>query len=416
MNNKTTNKISKYSKNRVWTKEKARAAIKQCLTLSEFQKRFPGARKACYRYGWIKLYSRLKRSSRSPDYWTQERISAAASKCSSRVEFCRKYTVAYNKAWRNGWLEDVCKPMPRLQQPNGYWSFERVQKAASKYSTRTEFMEKKSGAYQKASKEGWLEKVCFHMMPMGSRYKRAIYAFEFKDRSVYVGLTFNYEVRYREHLTSGKIVQQKKDAGISYRFRKFGKWLSLEEVRDEEERIIFDYRRRGWLILNIQRPGGLGSYPRRWSRDVCEKLARRFTTLREFRLAHRTVPYVVSAKHGWLADITSHMTRDRKWRYWTFEKVKKVALRCRTRDDLSTRAGGAFAAAKRNGWLDEVCKHMIPVSRPANYWGKTTIADEAKKFPTRTKFRLGAGGAYHRARRSGWLDEVCGHMSPAVIR
>lgn len=43
-------------------------------------------------------------------------------------------------------------------------------------------------------------------------------------------------------------------------------------------------------------------------------------------------------------------------------------------------------------------------------WTKDRVAEEAKRFETRTAFQRGTASAYRIAHRKGWLDDVCTHM------
>ena len=43
---------------------------------------------------------------------------------------------------------------------------------------------------------------------------------------------------------------------------------------------------------------------------------------------------------------------------WTKEKVLREALKYHKRIDFMKKSGGAYNAAKRNGYLEEACKHM----------------------------------------------------------
>ena len=45
-------------------------------------------------------------------------------------------------------------------------------------------------------------------------------------------------------------------------------------------------------------------------------------------------------------------------RYWTKERVYEEALKYKTRYEFAVGSPGAWNAAQRNGWLDEVCTHM----------------------------------------------------------
>ena len=73
--------------------------------------------------------------------------------------------------------------------------------------------------------------------------------------------------------------------------------------------------------------------------------------------------------------------------------------------------GGAYAAARKHGWLDEVCSHMKLLCR-RNYWTKERVRKEALKYEAKGRFIRASPGAYNAAKKHGWLDEVCSHMKP----
>ena len=52
----------------------------------------------------------------------------------------------------------------------------------------------------------------------GNRYYRGLYAFEFEDNSVYVGLTYNYEERHTMHKYHTKSIKKQIESGINYKF------------------------------------------------------------------------------------------------------------------------------------------------------------------------------------------------------
>lgn len=45
-----------------------------------------------------------------------------------------------------------------------------------------------------------------------------------------------------------------------------------------------------------------------------------------------------------------------------------------------------------------------------NYWTKDRCHEEALKYKTRKEFQTNSGIAYSKARKMGWLDDVCSHM------
>lgn len=100
-------------------------------------------------------------------YWTKPRVSTEARKYDNRVDFSRQSSGAFKKAFRKGWLEDVCAHM--AQKPQNYWTDARIGAEARKYKTRSEFSRESASAYTTAKKKGLLDAVCAHMEGLVSR-------------------------------------------------------------------------------------------------------------------------------------------------------------------------------------------------------------------------------------------------------
>ncbi len=397
---------------RHWTRERIQALAAQCETYEEFGTKHPLARSAMQKNKWYDLAEHLPRKQRPPGYWTIGRVRDEAAKYQTRTAFMKGSGAAYTAAHKSGWLDDVCSPMEYLQRPAGYWTKERVAEEAKKYSTRTEFMEAKGAGYTIAAKNGWLDEVCAHMEKKGSQYERAIYAFEFEDKSVYVGLTFDYDVRLNEHRTQNKHIG-KKLKNVPAKYVRFNKWMALNEAGAEEARIIESYRERGWNILNRMKAGGLGSRPKKWSYEEIDKLAAGFDTVKAFKNAYPSA-HTVACKHGWWPDMSQHMLRAVEHGKWTLDALKEEAAKYSSRREFEKKNSGAYHAARKKGWLDQACGHMDYLVSPSGYWTKERVNDEALKYQTRSEFSKGARAAYQKAFKQGWLDEVCEHMERLV--
>ena len=96
---------------------------------------------------------------------------------------------------------------------------------------------------------------------------------------------------------------------------------------------------------------------------------------------------------------------------WTKEYCQQIALTCKSRKELSGKSRTCYTISHKKGWLDEICSHMPKLFREnANHWTKENCHKEALKYNTRSLFEKGNLGAYTKARRQNWLDEICGHM------
>jgi len=98
--------------------------------------------------------------------------------------------------------------------------------------------------------------------------------------------------------------------------------------------------------------------------------------------------------------------------YWTKEKCAELARQCSSRKELSEKSRACYTTSHRKGWLDEICSHMATKKRARpNHWTKDNCLKEALKYSIRSEFEKNNLGAYTRARRENWLDDICKHMS-----
>ncbi len=97
--------------------------------------------------------------------------------------------------------------------------------------------------------------------------------------------------------------------------------------------------------------------------------------------------------------------------YWTKELCQIEANKYNTRKDFDTNSSGAYNAAVRYGWLEEICSNIPKKqTKPINYWTKEQCHIEAKKYKTRKEFCLMAKQPYTKALKNKWIDEICEHM------
>ena len=96
---------------------------------------------------------------------------------------------------------------------------------------------------------------------------------------------------------------------------------------------------------------------------------------------------------------------------WDFAAVKKEAAKYKHRVDFMVKSQSAYKRAIAEGWINKVCKHMVPKER-RGVWPYKEVARVAKKYKHRSDFSLHAKGAYSAALRQGWIDDVCKHMTP----
>lgn len=247
-------------------------------------------------------------------YWNYNKCANEALKYNKRVDFRKKSSGAYNAARINGWLDDICLHMMKYSEPHGYWTKEKCQALALKYNTKQKFSQLDNVAYKMAHKKGWIDDICSHMQVIGNRYNRCIYSYEFPDNHVYIGLTYNPDVRnnFRKYNKRDQVTKYIKISGLKPKFMQLTDYILIDEASKLEIFYVEKYKKDGWIILNKIKAGGLGG--------------------------------------GNLI--------------WTYDKIKEEALKYNSRYDFRKNAGGAYAAASLNGWLFDVCSHIKRTRKP----------------------------------------------------
>ena len=174
-----------------WTKEKCQEEALKYKTKKDFKK--SGAYTVALKNGFLDEICIHMIPLHQNNWTTKEQCRIEALKYKNKSDFHKKSCGAYVSALKNNWLDDICSHMIEIKKPNGYWTYKRCKEEALKYNTKSEYKIKSKSSYNKSLYCGWLDEICLHMKSIGNKYNRCIYAYEFSDNYVYVGLTCNLE-------------------------------------------------------------------------------------------------------------------------------------------------------------------------------------------------------------------------------
>ena len=342
-----------------WTFERCQEEALKFNSVTEF-KNGSAAYSAAYRNDWMdEICSHMIRTQKPNGYWTKEKCQEDSLKYNNRSNFQKNSYVAYDKAYKNGWLDDICSHMTEIYKPKGYWTYEKCKEKALEYKTKYDFYVNNYGAYGRAYRNGWLDDICSHMIIQNNNTKRCIYCYEFEDNSVYIGLTYDIEKRQKNRNISDfdQVIIHIKKTGLTPIRKQLTDYIGVNDAIKLEGYYVEKYKNEGWNVLNKSKTGAIGGSLR-----------------------------------------------------WTYEKCKEEALKYKSRYEFVKTSKGAYESSAKHKWLDDVCSHMIPTQKPTGYWSYKNCKEEALKYKTRTEFQNNASGAYNSSLKHNWLDEICSHM------
>lgn len=174
----------------------------------------------------------------------------------TRVELNSYY--GYKSAMKRlGCFEEL---FPLYETPLKYTDEELIAEA-KKYETKLEMRKKCHHMYARIKDRGLDDKAFAHMKVLGDRKKRMIYAYEFPDHSVYIGLTYNYDKRDKEHKAkeNSAVRRHIKKTGLTPIHKPLTNYLPVKDAQQKEGEYVDHYRSMGWTILNVKQTGGVGT-------------------------------------------------------------------------------------------------------------------------------------------------------------
>ena len=298
--------------------------------------------------------------------YTDADILDAASKCNSRSEFIRLYPALYNAAWKRGMLVQLKQLLPQsgraaytddelfrhaqqfktaadwrhfgdsevasgsashfiaarnrgreffdrccAHMDTATYGDEELFASAKAFLHRGEWKDAAPGYYQAATRRGILDKCCTHMTPAANPYAGdyVIYAYEFEDRHVYVGLSFVPDARNFQHRVRGPVFRHAVVCP-NYQHRIVERDIPTPSAAGEAEHKWMEYyRASGWTLLNKVKAGGTGAVlKQKWTKELVMAEARKYKTKQEW-IDNSQFTYRLAKKMGWFDEAAAHMPK-----------------------------------------------------------------------------------------------------------
>lgn len=400
--------------------------------------------------------------------WTYEMCVECALKCSTKEEFKRLYSMQFRTSCEKGWLQEVYIAA-NLINVNKIHTKEKCLEYALKCSTKKEFKKWYINEYSAAVIRGWIDEICTHMKPLGNRESRGVYSYkiEFDGKKYgYSGLAKDFNERHLQHIGLSKY-----DNGVNIKKRNktrvdtFCYINNIElpnmiiehdymyyidaQIKEEENRIKL--HNDGYIILNKNKCGGLGTIVIKHTKEKCIEAANKCKNNKEF-VEMFPNECDASRRNGWFKEITQHFEElNHKWAKeecyieflkfnnsrqefrngnskayrasiynnwlddffgestmrtvdsWTYDECKEKALKCFSRTDFFEKYNKEYKASIINVWLDD----FFPTNRKnKGYWDSYDNCKEAaSKCIGRDQYNTLYTRAYRVASKNGWLNE-----------
>jgi hypothetical protein len=192
------------------------------------------------------------------------------------------------------------------------------------------------------------------------------------------------------------------------------KYKSIGEWRRAKPNDYASAQRQGLVAFICEYYGWKVKKPRGYwnSKENVMSEAKKYNTRGKWS-KNSSASYNFASKNGWIDECTAHMSEILKPKgYWNSKKnVLAEAKKYKTKTEWQIKSGSSYITACKNGWIDECSAHMIELKKPRGHWdSKENVMAEAKKYKTKTEWKINSGGSYRNAIKNKWIDEFSAHM------
>lgn len=249
------------------------------------------------------------------------------------------------------------------------WTKETVFEESKKYSSRSEFKKKKSGAFRIAYINGWLDEMTWLVHPTSKPVK------------------WTKEADFDESRKYSTVTEFMKNAVTAYTIAKRNGWLT----------------EMSWLAPSKRKPSGY------WQiKENVINESKKYKSAIEFAKKNNRA-FKSAQKNGWIGEMDWLSKTNRKPAgYWRIKgNVFEESHKFKSRKDFCEGCYLAYITAKRNGWLDEMDWLLKANRKEKGYWNvKANVFDEAQKYHYKSDFQRKSPSAYASARLHNWLSEI----------
>lgn len=290
------------------------------------------------------------------------------------------------------------------------WTYEACKEAALECKTKTDFIRIYGGAYQSARNNSWIDDICSHMLPIGNKYRRCVYAYEFPDNHAYVGLTCNLDNRHQNHTSSNStadsaVRDHMLKTGLTPRLVQLTGYIHYLTAAKEERNWENKYESSGFTMLNRMATGSLTLRNTFYTKEKCKEILLSLGCTKDVYEKHPAL-LTKCRKHGWHSSIIKKLNGSKRPNnYWTKERCAKLAKSVSSVSELIQKNKTVYRIIWQNKWSDELTSHLERTIKPKGYWNKALCKEASLKAKSKYDFLKKFPSAHDASKRNGWLNE-----------
>ena len=344
--------------------------------------------------------------------WTKEGVLQESRKYTSRTEFAHGSPGAYQAASKKGWLSEMVWLIAKVRN----WTKEAVFEESHKYTSRTEFARKCVGAYMAATRNGWLEEMTWLPLKRKIKWSKEECLEESKKYTTRKDFENNASGAYTAAVDNGWLEEMTWLPLLVH--RKWTKEECIEESKKYTSKVEFQNNSKGAYLAARQN---------KW---LAEMVWLKTPVLQELKQVRKHLVYVYIDEDNMACYVgrTSNLKRrDREHRNlngkYRNDSLKQYFDNLEVDIPQPIILKEALLPAESQYWehyfVQEYAAHGFFIINRGKTgvnvgslgggfikWTKEKTLEESKKYRTFGEFGLGSPSAYQAAKKNKWTSEM----------
>jgi hypothetical protein len=294
------------------------------------------------------------------------------------------------------------------------WSYELLKEEALKYKTIKEFILNSPNGYAACIRRKIIKELTAHMEPLGHRFSRLVYVYEFPDKHAYVGLTYNKDKRHGEHMRDGRgpVCKHIKSTGNIPVYKMVSDWyIPKSDAQNLERETYRKYLDDGWVMLNSAQCGALGGNEFKYSDDYLRATALKYKNRSELKKNDFNIYKLIIFRK--LYSFLDHM----EWNGNTTYNLDEVIEECRkyeTRMELRKKNRVIYFWVCVNDHKEICFSHMKNFRK--RKWDINEAIEISKKYTYISDFRKNDKKAFDHLTRNGYNFQEYLKVKPRQLK
>ncbi len=183
-------------------------------------------------------------------------------------------------------------------------------------------------------------------------------------------------------------------------------YFTLAAWKHNHPNIHSKAKREGWLDTCIDAI----QTPECWDKVTCIEDAKQFKTIYAWRHGNPDA-FSHAQVQEWFEECTFHFAdQSMVERTWYKMRCLRSARRFESLKDWRLSEHSAYYAAMQYDWIEDCSKHFTPHEGKQLYWTLERCIEDAKKYSVLKDWRKNGRGAYQSACRHKWIEQCTAHM------